>query len=267
MTTIAAIEVRPRVMPFGRKVLLWQIGLVVGLVLLLEIASRMGWISPFTAPAPSKIWVSMLAQMSDVKFISATTQTMSRVAIAIACAVLLGCAIGHLLHALPRLRRLLEPLFASYYSVPFFVFYPVLVAIFGLGPFPVILIAILFAVVVMIVSTLDALDKIPKVFVKFAQTQNMQFIDRLLRINLPFVFPMLFSGFKLAVAYAVIAVLAAEFILSTSGLGYEISYSYNNFETEKMYGQIVLVLIFVGLINTSLLKWEGVLLARRGKSK
>ena len=59
----------------------------------------------------------------------------STVAIAFALSVVVGFALGALIHALPRVRRARDPLLASYYSVPVFVFYPLLVALFGLTPF------------------------------------------------------------------------------------------------------------------------------------
>ena len=54
---------------------------------------------------------------------------------------------------------------------------------------------------------------------------------------------------KLSVAYAFIGVIASEFILSGSGIGYAIGYAYNNFQNDDMYSLMLLVLVLVTLVN------------------
>ena len=61
--------------------------------------------------------------------------------------------------------------------------------------------------------------------------------------------PQLFHvGLKLAAIYAVIGCIAAEFLLSTQGIGFQISYFYNNFDTHRMFAMILLAIaISLGL--------------------
>ncbi len=65
------------------------------------------------------------------------------------------------IHALPRVRRASIRCFASYYSVPFFVFYPLLIALFGVVQ-PLPLIAASVRVAAMVISTLNGLDRVPR---------------------------------------------------------------------------------------------------------
>ena len=60
---------------------------------------------------------------------------------------------------------------------------------------------------------------------------------------MPDALPRLFSGFKLALSYALIGVIAGEFILSGTGLGYSISYAYQSFDNRAMYGLMLFVLL------------------------
>ena len=85
--------------------------------------------------------------------------TLASVAAAFVLAVASGFLAGVAIHRLPRLRRALDPFFATYYAVPFFVFYPVMVAIFGLSQLPVVAIGYLFALVAMVVNTLNGIDR------------------------------------------------------------------------------------------------------------
>ncbi|WP_448647416.1 ABC transporter permease [Pseudomonas mohnii] len=167
-------------------------------------------------------------------------------------AILAGFFIGLAVHSLPRLREALEPLLASYYAVPTFIFYPVFIVIFGVGHGSIIAIAVLLAIVAMITATLTGLDRIPPVLRKSAYVMRLSRLKTAWLIELPAALPYLFGGVKLAVAYSFIGVIASEFILSGSGMGYAIAFAYNNFESDNMYALMLLVLLSVTLINAVL---------------
>jgi NitT/TauT family transport system permease protein len=66
------------------------------------------------------------------------------------------------------------------------------------------------------------------------------------------------------VAYSFIGVIAGEFILSTSGIGHEIAYAYDNFDNPRMYALILFVLAIVTTFNMLVWTWERRLARRRG---
>ena len=58
--------------------------------------------------------------------------------------------------------------------------------------------------------------------------------------------------------------LGAEFILSSSGLGYQIALAFNNFDNVTMYSLILFVVVVVSGVNSALFSWERRILRRRG---
>jgi NitT/TauT family transport system permease protein len=169
------------------------------------------------------------------------------------------------IHSFPRLRRAIDPFLASYYALPFFAFYPLFIVLFGLGRGAIVAIGVLFGVVAMIISTMTAFDRIPRVLVRTASVYRMGPVEAALRVKLPSAIPYLFTGFKLAIAYAFIGVIAAEFIMATSGLGYSISYAFNNFDNGTMYGLMLFVILLVTIVNAFFHAWERRLLKRWGR--
>jgi NitT/TauT family transport system permease protein len=97
---------------------------------------------------------------------------------------------------------------------------------------------------------------------RVARVQRLGRAETLRLIVLPAAMPWLFSGFKLALSYALIGVIAGEFILSGSGLGYAISFAYQSFDNRAMYGLMLFVLLVAVTANGVLYVWEG-RLARR----
>ena len=70
-------------------------------------------------------------------------------------------------------RQVLDPVFASYYAVPIFAFYPLFIVIFGLGDGPQLLIGFLLGVVAVIVTLLNGLDRVPAVLKKTARVNRL----------------------------------------------------------------------------------------------
>ena len=134
-------------------------------------------------------------------------------------------------------------------AVPVFVLYPILIVIFGLNRWPLIGIGFLFAVVAMAVNTLNGLERVPRVLLRTARVCRLSTLDEIRLITLPASLPFVFTGIKLTVVYAFIAVVAGEFVLSGSGFGYQIAFAYNAFDNPTMYGLMVLMLVFVTTIN------------------
>ena len=84
-------------------------------------------------------------------------------------------------------------------------------------------------------------------------------------VRLPAASPYLVTGVKLAVAYAVIGIVAGEFILATAGIGKRIAFGYQDFDNRMMYGMLLLLLILVMIVNSVLSHWEKRLHHRFGR--
>ncbi len=229
---------------------LWQIGLIGGAVIALEILCRAGIINRLTMIPPSQMVIA-LGEIAVEKswFWPDVSYTLINIASAVAISVIGGFLIGLIVHALPRLRRALDPIFTSYYAVPTFILYPLLIVFFGIGPLSLIVMGALFGIVAMIVATVVALDRIPRVLLKVARVARLDPLRTTLLLKLPAAAPHLMTGLRLAVAYSIIGIIAGEFILATAGIGRRVALAYNNFDNATMYALLVLILAFAAGIN------------------
>jgi NitT/TauT family transport system permease protein len=225
---------------------------IVVFVAAVESLCRFGIIPKTVLIPPSEMAASLWQILRSGEFNSDIIFTLRNVVASAVISIALGFAVGVLIHMLPRVRRAVEPLLASYYAVPTFMFYPVFIIVFGVGGVAITAIAVLLAIVAMITATLNGLDRIPAVLRKTARMFRMSPASRALLLDLPAAAPFLFTGVKLSVAYAFIGVIASEFILSGSGIGYSIAYAYNNFNNRTMYGLMLLVIVAAMVVNTAL---------------
>src|SRR5436190_7790731 len=233
-----------------------RFALALGLVLLLEVLCRFGAINRFAMLPPSEILWHLGRILVGGTMWPAITKTLTNVAVACVSALIAGVILGTLIHRWRALRETLDPLFAAYYAIPVYAFYPLFIVIFGLGDVPQVLIGFMLALVAVIVNTLNGLDRVPRALAKTARIHRLGPVATALRIELPFAVPYIFTGVKLAVAYSFIGVIGAELIMSRTGLGYEIGFAYNNFDNAVMYPLIVLVLAIAAIVNTFFFIWE-----------
>lgn len=245
------------------RVPLLRAAVVAFAVLLLEVASRLGWIDPVSFIPPSKMAVSAFEILRAGTYDADIVLTLYAAGLAVLLSVVFGFLFGVLLFKAPRLRRVLDPLLLSYYAVPIFVLYPMLIVLFGLNRWPLVALGFLFAVVAMAVNTLNGLERVPPVLLRTAQMLRMGRVREVVLITLPASLPFVFTGVKLSIVYSFIAVIGGEFVLSGAGFGYQIAFAYNNFDNPTMYGLMLLLLLFVGTLNLLLHTAEQRLYQRR----
>lgn len=237
----------------------------IAVVLLLEALCRTGVISRFAMIPPSEILWHLWKILTAGELWPAMRKTLTNVVVACISSIVVGVILGTLIHRWLALRETLDPLFAAYYAIPVYAFYPLFIVIFGLGDVPQILIGFMLGLVAVIVNTLNGLDRVPRVLLKTARIHRLGPVATALKVSLPYAVPYIFTGVKLAVAYSFIGVIGAELIMSRTGLGYEIGYAYNNFDNATMYPLIVFVLAVAATVNMTFFMWEKKMLARRRK--
>jgi NitT/TauT family transport system permease protein len=246
------------------KLSLLRLAVVVGVILGLEALCRMGVINRFTMQPPSEILVDLVRILIGGKYHSAILATMSNSAIALFCSVTSGVLFALLVHRRRVVREALDPLFATYYAIPVLAFYPVLIVLFGVGSTPKILIAYMLGVIAVIMNTLHGLDRVPPVLLKTGRVVQMSPMEMAFRVTMPYAMPYVLTGVKFAVAYSLIGIIGSEFIMSSDGLGFEISFSYNNYDNSTMYPLILLILVVAITLNLAISRWEKRILQRRG---
>ena len=247
-----------------KKVRWYRLLVVLAALALLEALSLAGVIDKITMQAPHLIVRDFYRILISGRMNAAIAKTATNVVAAFGLALAVGILAAALLHRARGLRDTLDPMFATYYAVPIFAFYPFFIVVFGLGDLPQILIGFMLGVVAVIVNTLNGLDRVPSVLLKTARIFRLSPAETALRVTLPSAGPHIVTGVKLAVAYAFIGVIGSEFILSRGGIGYEIGFAYLNFDNATMYPLIVLILLASVAVNSVLSWWERRLLSRRG---
>ncbi|MFB6108643.1 MAG: ABC transporter permease [Haloplanus sp.] len=234
------------------KVRLAQAAVLLAILGFLEFAATWGLVGRTTLIPLSEMATTLVALLASGDLTPHIVQTFSAVFGAFALAVVTGVPAGVVLWKAERLKRVLDPYLLIYYAVPFFAFYPLLISIMGLGIAPILLIAWGFSVVIIVTNTASGLEQIPEAYVDAGRDMNLTTYQMLRYVYLPAAVPYVFTGLKLGFIYALIGTIASEFILADSGLGWLISYDYNNFDVQGMYAAMLLVVLLALTANAAL---------------
>ena len=131
-----------------------RVVLLGGCLVTLELACRLGYVSELTMVPPSIMAVGLVEVLRAPEMRGEIVITLTGIAYAVLASVSAGFLLGCLLRAWPRARAALEPLLATYYAVPTFIFYPMFIVFFGMNRTPIVVIGFMFAFIAMMTSTM-----------------------------------------------------------------------------------------------------------------
>lgn len=221
-------------------------------IVFLEIAPRAGWVDSYSMVPISEMATTAGGLLVDPAFLRDNLlPSLMAIGLSFVLAGTLGILIGLAVWMFPWARKILDPWLATYYAIPTFALYPLLVVLLGVGLLPIVLLGTLFAVVAMISATVDGLDAIPVSVLRLTKVLRMGSAARLLKVLIPAALPQISVGLRLALSYSLIMVLASEFVLSTRGIGHFISNAYNDFAIADMYAGVLIVFTLALSVNSA----------------
>jgi NitT/TauT family transport system permease protein len=156
-----------------------------------------------------------------------------------AVGVILGLFIGYF----KSIDRRLNLLFQSFRQMSAFALFPVFILFFGLGELSKTIIIFWASLWPVLLNTATGVKNVDKVLVRSVVSMGASKRYIFLNIIIPAAAPEIFTGIRLGGSYCVMAVVAAEMIGATSGLGYLVMYSEQTFNTPEMYGGIIMLAV------------------------
>ncbi|MDB5571915.1 MAG: NitT/TauT family transport system permease protein [Hyphomicrobiales bacterium] len=211
------------------------------LLLLWEIAARLGWIDVRFFPAPSKIFQTMLQLIENGQLWVHTKASMYRLFWGFLWggvpALLLGISMG-----LSRtLRAIMDPLVSATYPIPKSAILPLILLIFGLGePSKVVMVAIgLFYPI--LINTMAGVLEIQKIYFDVSKNFGASKLQVFTTVALPGAMPLIMTGVKLGVGMGLILISLAEMVGAKSGLGFMMWNAWEILSVETMYVGLIVI--------------------------
>jgi NitT/TauT family transport system permease protein len=239
----------------GRKVFVSCVGLVI-LAALWQVLPSNHIVDPTFVTPFNKVCSAWWHMFQDGTLWSNTRTSLVRAAVGFFSAIIVGVPLGLLVGGNRRLAELLNPVLELFRNTAPLALLPVFILILGIGQtskFVFIGYSCLFPI---LLNTISGVSTVDPLLVKSARSLGFNQFRIFEKVVLPASVPQIFTGIRLAGGYALLVLIAAEFVGANSGLGFLITNSEQNFQTPMMYAAIITVSVIGVVLNLVLLAVE-----------
>ncbi len=140
------------------------------------------------------------------------------------------------------------------YATPMVALVPLLVLWFGIYLKAKIIVVFLFAVFPILINTYQGVRECDKNMLEVARSFRSTEWRVWQDVLLPFALPYIAAGIRLAIGRGLVGMVVAEFYTTISGLGFMITRYANNFEMDKTFVPVIMLMV-LGVSLTTGLKW------------
>ncbi|MCP9881645.1 nitrate ABC transporter permease [Cyanobium sp. Alchichica 3B3-8F6] len=185
--------------------------------------------------------------------------SLQRVAVGYGLAALVGIGIGGLLGLNRFAGKGFDPVVQVLRTVPPLAWFPISLMVFQDANTSAIFVIFITAIWPIIINTAVGIQEIPQDYTNVARVLRLSKRAYIRNIVIPATVPYVFTGLRIAVGLAWLAIVAAEMLKADGGIGYFIWDAYNA-GGESSSSQIILAILYVGVVGLlldRLVAWVG----------
>ncbi len=218
-------------------------------LLLWEVAARLGWIDTRFFPGPLQVLSKLMEMATSGELWPHLAASAWRLAAGFTLGSMAGAALGLAMGMMPRLRAVVEPVVALTYPIPKIAILPLLLLIFGLGEIPRVTILAIGAFYLVLLNTLQGVTEARDGTNLVARNLRLRGWDYAVRTLLLGAMPWILTGVRTAAGYCLVLMVAAEFAATESGIGYVVWNSWDLFDIDRMYAGLVVLAVAGALLQ------------------
>ena len=217
---------------------------VLGFLILLAVwsaAQTLFQVRPVILPSPAAVWRALREMAASGSLGEDILTSLVELGWGFLVGAALGLLSGIALARSLRLRAYLEPLVETFRFIVPFSLVPLVVVWFGVSIAGKIFVVAYACYFVVAINTAAAIQGVDPLLLKAAGMLGLTGRRLLIQVVLPAALPRILTGLQLALAYAWVSVIAAEYVGSSAGLGYLITNAQSGLETAKVMAGMVVI--------------------------
>jgi NitT/TauT family transport system permease protein len=236
------------------------------LVLLLgswQLVASLAFVDPTVSSSPGAVYSWLGEAVTGSKLWTNLGATLTASLIAWLLASFVGTFIGIALALLPRVESVVNPYLSAFNAMPRIALAPLFVVAFGLTINSKIALAFSIVVFMSINAARTGVASVDIDLTRLAEVLGASKAERFFKILLPVAIPSIFGGLRLGLIYALLGTLTAELIGSVDGIGQQLQEAAGLFQTEAIYGLLIVLALTATVINSvmsvierKLLRWQ-----------
>ena len=219
-------------------------------------ATVSGMIRPLFLPSPGQV-LSRLGELWGTGQLMADMGiSIYRITLGFLISTLLALPIGILIGSYRGWEAAIEPFVDFIRYMPVVAFVPLTILWTGTGDVQKLLIIFIGTFFQQVLLIMDNVKSVPRDFINLGRTLEMPEWRVLQRIVLPSALPAIWDSMRISLGWAWTWLVVAELVAATSGLGYRITTAQRFFQTDLIFGYL-LILGILGLATDQSMKYAG----------
>ncbi|PPS43551.1 nitrate ABC transporter permease [Chroococcidiopsis sp. TS-821] len=191
--------------------------------------------------------------------------SLQRVAISYILAAIIGIGLGILIGTSRVMSKALDPIFQLLRTVPPLAWVPISLAALRQNEPAALFVIFITAIWPILINTAVGVKQIPQDYNNVAKVLQLTRKEYFFNILIPAALPYIFTGLRIAIGLAWLAIIAAEIVMSgIVGIGFFIWEAYQN----NNVSEVILALIYIGIVGLlldKLMAWIETLIVPQGQ--
>ncbi|MFM6308952.1 MAG: nitrate ABC transporter permease, partial [Dolichospermum sp.] len=227
----------------------------IALIVFLVIWQIFSWTPGATLPGPIQVikdtWILILYPFydkggTDKGLFWQIFASLQRVAISYTLAAIVGIGIGVLIGVNKTISKALDPIFQLLRTVPPLAWVPISLAALRQNEPAALFVIFITAIWPILINTAVGVTQIPQDYNNVAKVLQLSKKEYFLNILIPSALPYIFTGLRIAIGLAWLAIIAAEIVMSgIVGIGFFIWDAYQN----NNVSEVILALVYIGVVG------------------
>ncbi len=226
---------------------IWPAASILLFFLIWQAYVSIGGVSSFILPEPLKVFEELWVQLSNGNLTQEILVTATETVLGFGLGASLGMLVGYLVYRFEAVRLTLMPFLVFFQVAPKIALVPMFIIWFGLGMFSRLFVVFSMVFFPITLGMIEGLAAIPSSMRELLEILHASKRQTLLKLELPYAMPRLFSAFKVGIVQALIGATVAEWMSGQGGLGYVQTNASATFNTPLLMVGI-LVTIALGLL-------------------
>jgi len=228
-----------------------RIAFFTSLLLVWHLLASAGIWNELLFPAPRQVMDSLLSSVADGSMPQAIMASMKRLLVGYSISLVIGIPTGLLLGRIKLLDSTIGTLTLGLQALPSICWMPLAVLWFGLSEASMQFVVVMGAVMALILAVRDGVKNIPRLYIRASRVLGATGWRGYVYVILPASLPALLTGAKLGWSFAWRALMAAELIYVSSGLGSTLMMG-RELHDMALVVATMLVIVVIGLLTDRL---------------
>ncbi len=236
------------------------LGIAAGVFLVLAViwflATLDGFVPALFLPSPAKVFSRLAELWGNGKLVADMGISIYRISVGFLISTAVALPVGILIGSYRAWEAAIEPFVDFIRYMPVVAFVPLTILWSGTGDMQKFLIIFIGTFFQQVLLVMDNVKAVPRDFINLGRTLQMPERRILSGIVLPSAMPAIWDSLRISLGWAWTWLVVAELVAATSGLGYRITTAQRFFQTDLIFGYL-LILGILGLATDQGMKYAG----------